>query len=67
MQKTLQPSKLHTLMLSHLRITIRLILNTKGCFTLWSNLDAAGIHYAGAGTSLTEAAEPAIWDMKGNG
>jgi len=37
----------------------------EGLFYTMSNLDAAGIHYAGAGTSLTEAAEPAIWDMKG--
>jgi poly-gamma-glutamate capsule biosynthesis protein CapA/YwtB (metallophosphatase superfamily) len=37
----------------------------QGLFQTMSNLDAAGIHYAGAGTTITEAAEPAIWEIKG--
>jgi poly-gamma-glutamate capsule biosynthesis protein CapA/YwtB (metallophosphatase superfamily) len=37
----------------------------EGLFQTMSNLDAAGIRYAGAGTTITEAAEPAIWEIKG--
>jgi poly-gamma-glutamate capsule biosynthesis protein CapA/YwtB (metallophosphatase superfamily) len=37
----------------------------EGLFHTMSNLDAAGILYAGAGATLTEASEPAIWEMKG--
>lgn len=37
----------------------------EGLLRTMSNLDAAGIHYAGAGTTITGAAEPAIWEIKG--
>lgn len=37
----------------------------EGLFHTMSNLDAAGIQYAGAGTTITAASEPAIWEMKG--
>ena len=30
-----------------------------------SNLDAAGIHYSGAGTMLSDASKPAIWETRG--
>lgn len=30
-----------------------------------NNLDEAGIHYAGAGTTLSDASEAAIWEVKG--
>jgi poly-gamma-glutamate capsule biosynthesis protein CapA/YwtB (metallophosphatase superfamily) len=37
----------------------------EGLLHTMSNLDAAGIHYAGAGMTLTEAFAPAIWETKG--
>ena len=37
----------------------------QGLFHTLRNLDAAGIHYAGAGTTITEASAPAIWETKG--
>lgn len=37
----------------------------QGLFDTMSNLHAAAIHYAGAGATLTDASEPAIWEMKG--
>ncbi len=37
----------------------------EGLFHMMSNLDAAGIHYAGAGATITEASEAAIWEVKG--
>ncbi len=37
----------------------------EGLFHTMGNLDAAGIHYAGAGMTIAEASEPAIWEMKG--
>jgi poly-gamma-glutamate capsule biosynthesis protein CapA/YwtB (metallophosphatase superfamily) len=37
----------------------------EGLFHTISNLDAAGIQYAGAGTTITAASEPAIWEVKG--
>lgn len=37
----------------------------EGLFGTIGNLDAAGIQYAGAGTTLKEAAEPAIWEVHG--
>ena len=37
----------------------------EGLFQMIGNLDAAGIQYAGAGTTITEASEPAIWEMQG--
>jgi poly-gamma-glutamate synthesis protein (capsule biosynthesis protein) len=30
-----------------------------------NNLDVAGIHYAGAGITLSDASEPAMWETKG--
>jgi poly-gamma-glutamate capsule biosynthesis protein CapA/YwtB (metallophosphatase superfamily) len=30
-----------------------------------NNLDLAGIHYTGAGMTLSDASEPAIWEIKG--
>jgi len=37
----------------------------EGLFYTMGNLDAAGIQYAGAGITLTQAFEPAIWKMQG--
>ena len=37
----------------------------EGLFHTMGNLDAAGIHYTGAGMTIAEASEPAIWEMKG--
>jgi poly-gamma-glutamate capsule biosynthesis protein CapA/YwtB (metallophosphatase superfamily) len=37
----------------------------EGLFNTMHNLDVAGIHYSGAGTTLSDASEPAIWDIKG--
>jgi len=37
----------------------------EGLLHMMDILDAAGIHFAGAGTTLSEASEPAIWEMKG--
>jgi poly-gamma-glutamate capsule biosynthesis protein CapA/YwtB (metallophosphatase superfamily) len=37
----------------------------EGLFQTIGNLEDAGIHYAGAGITLAEASEPAIWEMKG--
>jgi poly-gamma-glutamate capsule biosynthesis protein CapA/YwtB (metallophosphatase superfamily) len=37
----------------------------EGLFDTMGNLEAAGIQYAGAGTTLTQAAEPAIWEVHG--
>jgi poly-gamma-glutamate capsule biosynthesis protein CapA/YwtB (metallophosphatase superfamily) len=37
----------------------------QGLFHTMRNLDAAGIHYAGAGTTITEASAPAIWETHG--
>src|SRR5437773_5894351 len=37
----------------------------EGLFHTLSNLDAAGIHHAGAGTTIIEASGPAIWEMRG--
>jgi poly-gamma-glutamate capsule biosynthesis protein CapA/YwtB (metallophosphatase superfamily) len=38
----------------------------EGLFDTMGNLDAAGIQYAGAGTTPAQAAEPAIWEVHGN-
>src|SRR5438067_6783323 len=37
----------------------------EGLFHTMHNLDAAGIHTAGAGTTITQASAPAIWEVKG--
>jgi poly-gamma-glutamate capsule biosynthesis protein CapA/YwtB (metallophosphatase superfamily) len=37
----------------------------EGLSNTMNNLDAAGIHYSGAGTTLSDASEPAIWEIKG--
>ena len=37
----------------------------EGLFHTLSNLDAAGIQHAGAGTTIAAASEPAIWEMRG--
>jgi poly-gamma-glutamate capsule biosynthesis protein CapA/YwtB (metallophosphatase superfamily) len=37
----------------------------EGLFQTISNLDAAGIHHAGAGATITEASKSAIWETKG--
>ena len=37
----------------------------QGLFQTIRHLDTAGIHHAGAGTTLAEASEPAIWEKKG--
>ncbi len=37
----------------------------EGLFHTMNNLAVAGIHYAGAGMSLSDASEPAIWETKG--
>lgn len=37
----------------------------EGLFQMMSNLDAAGIHYAGAGATITEASEAATWEING--
>jgi poly-gamma-glutamate capsule biosynthesis protein CapA/YwtB (metallophosphatase superfamily) len=37
----------------------------EGLFHMIGNLDAAGIQYAGAGTTITDASEPAIWEVNG--
>jgi len=37
----------------------------EGLFHMMGNLDAAGIHYAGAGMTRALASEPAIWETKG--
>ncbi len=37
----------------------------EGLFQTIGNLEDAGIHHAGAGTTLAEASEPTIWEMKG--
>jgi poly-gamma-glutamate capsule biosynthesis protein CapA/YwtB (metallophosphatase superfamily) len=37
----------------------------EGLFHTMGNLEAGGIQYAGAGTTITEAADPAIWEVKG--
>src|SRR5258707_4830453 len=36
-----------------------------GLFHTLHNLDAGGIHHAGAGTTLDDASKPAVWEMKG--
>ena len=36
----------------------------EGLFHTMGNLEAAGIQYAGAGTTITEASDPAIWEVK---
>ena len=37
----------------------------EGLFQMMDILGAAGIHYAGAGTTISEASQPAIWEMSG--
>ena len=37
----------------------------EGLFHMMGNLEAAGIQYAGAGTTITAASEPAIWEVNG--
>jgi poly-gamma-glutamate synthesis protein (capsule biosynthesis protein) len=37
----------------------------EGLSNTTKNLDMAGIHYSGAGTTLRDASEPAIWETKG--
>lgn len=37
----------------------------QGLFHTLRNLDAAGIHHAGAGMVITEACAPALWETKG--
>jgi len=37
----------------------------EGLFHTMDNLEAAGIQYAGAGTTITAASEPAIWEVNG--
>jgi poly-gamma-glutamate synthesis protein (capsule biosynthesis protein) len=37
----------------------------EGLFHMLNNLDAAGFHHAGAGTTLDDASKPAVWEMKG--
>jgi poly-gamma-glutamate capsule biosynthesis protein CapA/YwtB (metallophosphatase superfamily) len=37
----------------------------EGLSNTMNNLDVAGIHYSGAGTTLSDASEPAIWEIKG--
>src|SRR6266436_6961841 len=37
----------------------------EGLFHTMGNLDAAGIQYTGAGMTIAEASEPAIWETKG--
>jgi poly-gamma-glutamate capsule biosynthesis protein CapA/YwtB (metallophosphatase superfamily) len=37
----------------------------EGLFHTMGNLGAAGIHYAGAGATLTEASAPAVWEVRG--
>lgn len=37
----------------------------EGLFHTMDNLDAAGIQYAGAGTTITQASEPAVWERQG--
>ena len=39
--------------------------NNEGLFDMLHHLECAGIHYAGAGTTLKEASEPAIWEVQG--
>ncbi len=38
----------------------------EGLFHTLAILDAAGIHYAGAGRTLSEASAPAMWEVQGN-
>ena len=37
----------------------------EGLSYMMTNLEEGGIHYAGAGTNICEALEPAIWEVKG--
>jgi poly-gamma-glutamate capsule biosynthesis protein CapA/YwtB (metallophosphatase superfamily) len=37
----------------------------EGLYHTINNLDAAGIHHAGAGNSIRDASEPATWEIKG--
>jgi poly-gamma-glutamate synthesis protein (capsule biosynthesis protein) len=38
----------------------------EGLYHTMNNLDAAGIHYSGAGTTFSDASKPAIWEIKGS-
>ncbi len=38
----------------------------EGLSNTMSNLDMVGIQYSGAGTTLSDASEPAIWEIKGS-